>query len=197
MVLFCGTGREGCTVADFSVAAPGAQVVAFRPYATLDPCKAGWDHRHVKARRRDWTLRYGYALAMLEAGDRALVLHDRALTPDVMHASLFGGPQVTSLRAPFTKQGTDATLHGMGLRLLLLDLAIEGRLDAHGSAPFGRRRRDYLPYLHALLQRCRAREHSCLAARVCRWRLRTAYCAAFAQRLAPSGDPAAAAQAAQ
>jgi hypothetical protein len=99
-VLFVGTGSGGYAAAAFSVAAPGARVLALRPYATLDPAVAGWDRRHPAARRKDWTTRYGYAPAMLDAADRAVVLHDPALVPDSMHASLFTRPNVTSLRVP-------------------------------------------------------------------------------------------------
>jgi hypothetical protein len=58
------------------VAAPGARVLAFRPLATLDPAVAGWDDRFPQARRRDWTSRYGFAPAMLDAAAGAAILHD-------------------------------------------------------------------------------------------------------------------------
>lgn len=186
-VLFCGAGPGGYAAAAFSVAAPGARVLSLRPYATLDPAVAGWDRRHLQARRRDWTSRYGYAPAMLDAADRAVVLHDPAEAADAMHAALFSRPNVTSLRAPLTGARTDTALERMSVLPLLLDLAMEGALDAQAFARLWRRRRSHAPYLRALLRRCDEAGRPGLAARVCRWGLRTVDRPLFARRLAQMG----------
>jgi hypothetical protein len=186
-VLFAGTGPGGYAAAAFSVAAPGARVLALRPYATLDPAVAGWDRRHLAARRRDWTSRYGYAPAMLDAADCAVVLHDPALQPDAMHAALFTRPNVTSLRVPHTGSRLDSMLDGMAVLPLLMDLAMEGGLDAAAFARLWRNRRRHAPYLRALLRRLEAEGRTGLAARVCRFGLGTVDRPLFARRLAQMG----------
>lgn len=186
-VLFMGTGAGGYAAAAFSVAAPGARVLALRPYATLDPAVAGWDRRHPEARRRDWTSRYGYAPAMLDAADSAVVLHDPAMPLDAMHASLFTRSNVASLRAPNTGPRIDQALEGMSVLPLLLDGAMEGSLDAAAFARLWRRRRRHAPYLRALLRQCESRNRPGLAARVCRWGLRTVDRPLFARKLAQMG----------
>lgn len=198
-VLFLGTGPGGYAAAAFSVAAPGSRVLALRPYATLDPAVAGWDRRHPEARRRDWTSRYGYAPAMLDAADRAAVIHDPAVPADAMHAALFARPNVASLRAPLTGTRIDPMLEGMSVLPLLLDLAMEGGLDAAAFARLWRRRRTHAPYLRALLRRCEAQGRRDLAARVCRWGLGTVDRPLFARKLAQMGlaDPLLPGQAAE
>jgi hypothetical protein len=70
-VLFYGAGPCGYAAAAFSVASPGARVLAIQPQATLDPRVAEWDERFIDMRRTDFTTRYGYAPDMLDAADRA------------------------------------------------------------------------------------------------------------------------------
>lgn len=186
-VLFVGTGAGGHAAAAFSVAAPGARVLALRPFATLDPSIAGWDRRHLEARRLDWTSRYGYAPALLDAADRAVVIHDPLNAPDAMHAALFTRPSVTALRTPHAGTRVEAMLEGTAILPTLLDLAMEGRLDAWAFARLWRRRRAHAPYLRALLKRCVAMERPDLAARVCRWGLHTVDRPLFARKLAEMG----------
>ncbi len=182
-VLFVGTGPAGYAAAAFSVAAPGARVLALRPYATLDPSVAGWDRRHLAARGRDWTSRYGYAPAMLDAADRAVVLHDPAVSADAMHAALFARANVVSLRVRHAGLRPDALLDGMGVLPVLMDLAMEGTLDAPAFARLWRARRRHPPYLRALLRHVEAQGRRGLAVRVCRFGLGTVDRPLFARKL--------------
>jgi hypothetical protein len=106
-----------------------------------------------------------------------------------MHAALFARPNVASLRAPHTGTRTDPMLAGMQALPLLLDLAMDGRLDARSFARVWRRRRSHAPYLRALLRACEARGRPALAARVCRWGLHTVDRPLFARTLARLGLP--------
>jgi hypothetical protein len=183
-VLFVGSGAGGYAASAFSVAAPGSRVLALRPYATLDPAVAGWDRRHPAARRRDWTSRYGYAPAMLDAADRAAVLHDPTIAADAMHASLFTRANVVSLRVPHTGSKLDTMLDGMAVLPLLMDLAMESALDAPAFARLWRNRRHHAPYLRALLRHLEAQGRRGLAARVCHFGLDTVDRPLFARKLA-------------
>ncbi len=75
-VLFFGDGPGGYAAAAYSVVAPGANVLAIRPVATLDPAQAGWDRRFIKDRQLSFSDRYGYAPDMLEAAAKAFVVFD-------------------------------------------------------------------------------------------------------------------------
>jgi hypothetical protein len=172
-VLFCGAGAGGYAAAAFSVSSPGARVLALRPYATLDPAVAGWDRRHLAERRRDWTSRYGYAPAMLDAAACAYVLHDPGHAPDAMHAALFHRPGVLSLRCPLAGARLEPMLDAMEVMPALLDLAMEGRLDRLAFARLWRARRAHPAHLRTLLKRLEGAGRPGLAARVARHGLLT------------------------
>ena len=108
-VVFYGAGPGGYAAAAFSVAAPGAKVVAIQPQATLDPSVTEWDDRFVEMRRTDFTSRFGYAPDMLDAAEAAFVIYDPTVPLDAMHASLFTRPNVTKLR--MRRMGTVSYTH--------------------------------------------------------------------------------------
>ncbi len=163
-VLFCGAGAGGYAAAAFSVAAPGATVLALRPQATLDPAIAGWDTRFVHHRRRDFASRYGYAPDMLDAAQRAFVVFDPADTRDAMHAALFHRDNVTALRAAHVGAPLEAMLALTGIFAPLIESAMRGTLDRAGFARMWRARRGFKPYLDKFLTRVEAREKRLAAA---------------------------------
>jgi hypothetical protein len=97
-VIYYGAGPCGYAAAAFSVAAPGARVLAVQPQATLDARLTEWDDRFVHMRRTSFSDRYGYAPDMLDAADHAFILYDPYEALDAMHATLFEAPNVTRLR---------------------------------------------------------------------------------------------------
>lgn len=97
-VVFYGAGPCGYAAAAFSVAAPGATVIAVQPQATLEPRRTEWDDRFPQMRRTSFTDRYGFAPEMLDAVQAAFVLYDPRETQDAMHATLFDRPGVHRLR---------------------------------------------------------------------------------------------------
>lgn len=149
-VLFFGAGAEGYAACAFSVAAPGAAVLAIRPQATLDPARAVWDHRFMGARRLDFTGRYGYAPAMVEAAERVSLLYDPTVSEDAMHAALFG-PRAQHFRTPHLGWQTEQALAEMGLTWPLVRAAALGRLDARSFARVWRKRHRHRPYLRSVL----------------------------------------------
>lgn len=150
-VVFFGAGMGGYAACTFSVAAPGASVLALAPRATLAPAIAGWDRRHLSARKLGFTDRFGYAPDMIEGAEKVFILHDPREVEDAMHAALFTKPYVTQLRAPFLGARPDVALAAMGLLTPLLEAATEGKLDAGMFATLWRRRRVYGPWLKTLL----------------------------------------------
>ncbi len=150
-ILFYGAGPCGYAAAAFSVAAPGARVLAIQPQATLDPRVTEWDDRFVEMRRKNFTDRYGYAPDMLDACDAAFVIYDPAETLDAMHAALFTRPGVTKLRMRFMGDAIQRDLMAMGQLYSLLDAMAEDALTVESFARMHRARRSHPPYLRRLM----------------------------------------------
>ncbi len=150
-VLFYGAQMGGYAAAAYSVAAPGATVLAVQPVATLDPSVAGWDARYARARRLNFTDRFGFAPEMTEGAGQVFVLHDPAEREDAMHAALFHRPWVTPLRARRLGSSIEAALRKMNLFDRLLTEAATGALTPLSFAQGFRERRNYGPYLRRLL----------------------------------------------
>ena len=166
-VLFMGSGVQGYAAAAFSVAAPGATVLAMSPRATLKPDMAGWDRRAVKARKLDFTSRYGYAPDMIEGAARVYILHDPDVTEDAMHAALFRGPHVTQLRCPRLGGRLDWSFTHMQVVTPLAQAAMAGTLNMQSFAQIWRGRRNFGPYLRVLLTQAQARGRVGLEKKIC------------------------------
>jgi hypothetical protein len=167
-VVFYGAGPCGYAAAAFSVAAPGALVLAVQPQATLDPRVTEWDNRFVQMRRTSFSDRYGYAPDMLDAAHRAFVLYDPAEDLDAMHAALFTRPNVTKLRLRYMGDALQGDLIKMELLEELLTSLAAGDLTTVGFARMARARRNHAAYLRNLLGHLDAAHRPYLAMLLCR-----------------------------
>ncbi|SNY54189.1 hypothetical protein SAMN06297129_2767 [Pseudooceanicola antarcticus] len=167
-VLFFGAGPCAYAACAFSVAAPGALVLAIQPQATLNPELTEWDERFREMRRLDFTSRYGYAPDMLDACAHAWVLYDPVERLDAMHAALFARPNVTLLRLRHMGAALQGSLLRMGMLHTLLRLASQERLEPRVFATLYRRRRRYPPYLRNLLSSLEAEGREVLIQALCR-----------------------------
>jgi hypothetical protein len=183
-VVFHGAGMGAYAACAFSVAAPGCTVLAIQPRATLDPRLAGWDARHRRARRQDFTSRYGFAPAMTEGAARVFVIFDPAEREDAMHAALFARPWVDFLRMPQMGAALDDTLARLGVLDGLIDRAMAGRLTPLAFARMMRSRRTFGPYLTRLMKLARDSGHPRREAMICRSVLARIEAPAFRRRLA-------------
>ena len=152
-VTFFGAGMGGYAACAFSVAAPGASVLAIRPVATLDPSIAGWDKRHLAARRLDFRSRFGYGPDMIEGAAHVTVIHDPEVDEDAMHAALYHKRFVTRLACRHLGPMPEAALAEMGLLEPLLAAAGEGRLTPALWARLWRARRGNPNWLRNMLVR--------------------------------------------
>jgi len=150
-VVFLGAGSCGYAAAAFSVAAPGARVLALEPQATLEPLLTGWDPRFRQYRRLPFGDRYGFAPDMIEAADGAVVIFDPANDVDAMHAALFHRAHVRLKQMRLFAGRIEASLVEMALLAPLIEHLGDGSLDDRSFAGLVRARRSYLPYLRALL----------------------------------------------
>ncbi|GGE17271.1 hypothetical protein SAMN05421774_10458 [Gemmobacter megaterium] len=149
-VVFHGAGMGGYAACAFSVAAPGASVLAIRPVATLAPVVAGWDRRHMAARRLDFSSRFGFAPDMVEGAGPVALIHDPAVPEDAMHSALFRRRHVVPLACRYLGAQPEQALADMGVLEPLLLAAAERRLTGALWSGLWRRRRDHLPWVRNL-----------------------------------------------
>lgn len=167
-VVFYGAGSCGYAAATFSVAAPGATVIALAPQATLDPLLAGWDERFREMRRTSFTDRYGFAPDMLEGVGAGFVAFDPEVTPDAMHAALFARPFVTLMPCRGLGPHIELMLNEMDVLETMLQLACSGKFGASEFWRIYRARRNAPRYLRQLAQQLDARGRIWLEALLCR-----------------------------
>lgn len=182
-VLFFGAGACGYAAAAFSVAAPGATVLAIQPQATQDPRMTEWDPRFPQARRFDFSDRFGYAPDMIDAADKGFVLYDPREDLDAMHATLFARPNVTRLRMPLMGEDLIGRLCDLSLLGPLIESAADDTLSAQTFARFFRARREDIFYLRALSARLVAENRPYLEALLSRHVLDHMHAPHFRRRL--------------
>lgn len=166
-VVFYGAGPCGYAAA-FSVAAPGATVLAVQPQATLDPRITEWDDRFVEMRRTSFIDRFGYGPDMIDAAAQAFVFYDPHEDFDAMHAALYTRPNVTKLRMPNMGDALQTELLSMDLLFAILSQAGQGTFSAEVFAKLYRARRNNASYLRSLLSRLDVQDRPYLATLLCR-----------------------------
>lgn len=152
-VLFFGEGMGGYAACAFAVNAPGTQVLALNPRATLDPDVVGWDQRNRSKRRLDFHSRFGYAPDMLDGARQAIVIHDTQIPAEAMHSTLFRAPHVLRLSADYIGEDLASAFSQMNILSPMIEAAMACKLDAVFFAKIFRKRRDFAPYLTALLRK--------------------------------------------
>lgn len=167
-VVFYGAGPCGYAAAAFSVASPGATVVAVQPQATLDARMTEWDDRFIEMRRTSFTDRFGYAPDMLDAADHAYIIYDPREHLDAMHSALFERSNVSRLRMPGMGDALQTNMIGMCMLYQILSLAGKGKLTDLAFYQLYRARRKYLPYLRVLAARLDQDRRPYLTAMLCR-----------------------------
>jgi len=167
-VLFYGAGACGYAAAAYSIAAPGARVLALQPQASLDPRVAEWDERFLDQRRRDFSSRYGYAPDMIDAAEEVFLVYDPEETEDAMHAALFTRPNVHKLRLRHAGGALQFSLRNMKILSRLIALAGAGRLTPLAFARLARARREDRQYLRNLLRALDDKGRTRLAYALCK-----------------------------
>lgn len=167
-VIFFGAGSCGYAATAFSVAAPGAHVVAVQPQATLDPRVTEWDQRFTHMRKTCFTDRFGYAPDMMDAAQQGYVIYDPRQELDAMHAALFTRRNVTKLRMPNMGGALLSDLLSMEMLFPMLLAIGEDTFDEALFAQLYRARRDYPRYLRGLIAQMDSAERPWLATMICR-----------------------------
>lgn len=157
-VVFYGAGMGGYAAAAFSVAAPGCTVLALAPQATLDTELADWDRRFSRARRLNFTDRFGFAPDMVDGCERAFLVYDPIQQVDGAHAAMFRGAYVSKLRARHIGRDPQAELARMDVLRPLIDAACTGTLDARRFYRLWRARHQNAQYLGRLAGRVQSQD---------------------------------------
>lgn len=167
-VLFYGAGPCGYAACAYSVAAPGAIVVAIQPQATLDPRMTEWDERFIEMRRTSFTDRYGYAPDMLDAADHAFILYDPYERLDAMHAALFARANVTRRRLPNFGEAVQTRLIEMDILYPLISMAGSNKLSDEAFTRLLRARRNNPAYLRNVMAHLDKTDRPYLMTLLCR-----------------------------
>ncbi|KPA22992.1 hypothetical protein shim_12850 [Shimia sp. SK013] len=166
-VIFYGAGTCGYAAAAFSLAAPGATVIAVKPQATLAPDMAGWDHRFPAARRQSFAGRYGFAPDMLGGADKAYVIYDPLEPLDAMHAALFRRRNVELLPTPRMGSTPEPQLLEMQILFRIIAKAGAGKMSRQAFYKLYRARRTNLRYLNRLLADIETQKRPFIKALLC------------------------------
>ena len=100
-VIFYGASMGAYAACAFSSAAPGSDVIAISPQATLDRSIASWETRYRKTWRRNFSDRYGFAPDQVLTANHVVLVYDPASQLDAMHATLFRSDNVLPVRCRF------------------------------------------------------------------------------------------------
>ena len=187
-VLFYGAGMGAYAACAYSVAAPGATVMAISPQATLDCERAGWDMRFPDAKRLKFDDRYGYAPDMLEGAEHAYILFDPFRALDHVHASLFQGPNVTRLKCRHLDGLIELALREMDLLHRTVEMAADGSFTEQKFFGFLRARRNHARYLRTLLRALEQRNKPLRSALLCKYVLQQRKAPIFRKRLTAAID---------
>lgn len=183
-VLFHGSDDGAAyAAAAFSVAAPGASVIALRPQATLEARTTGWDKRYKSARKKNFTNRYGYAPEMIEAAKHVFIAYDPYEHLDAGHAALFRKPHVTMLPCPLIGTQLDRAFDRMGIHDVMIKLAMDRNLDSKRFAQLLRARRYDQVYIRKLVQHLTKENHDEFAQVICRYMLNRGSSSFFEMKL--------------
>ncbi len=184
IVFHGGDGGTAYAAAIYSVAAPGATVIALRPQATLSARTAGWDQRYKSARMDNFEGRYGYAPEMIDAAANVFIAYDPVQRLDAIHAALFRKPHVTTLPCPLLGAALDRAFDRMGIHDVLIKLAMDDALDGSRFRKLLRARRYDQNYTRSLIRQLIKTGHPRLAITICNYMLRRGDDAFFSKQLA-------------
>lgn len=182
-VIFFGAGPCGYAACAYSVAAPGATVIALEPQATLDPRLTEWEDRFPHMRRTDFARRYGYAPDLIEAAGRAYVIYDPSDRPGAVHGALLQRGGVTRMRARHLGGGMLMHFARMGILNDLVVHAAQGTLTSDVFAQLYRERRSYILYCKKLFSAVEALNRPRLSEAVCAYLVGTFNAPQYNRRL--------------
>lgn len=166
-VVFYGASMGAYAASVFSAAAPGCQVVAISPQATLSREIAPWEQRYRKAWRRDYTGRYGYGPEMSASAEKVHLFYDPRNTMDSMHAALFQGDNVVKYRCRFMGHRIASLWIQLGLLKPIVTECVSGEMTTTKFYQWMRARRENSRFQKEMLQTLQEMQRPRLLIRYC------------------------------
>lgn len=165
-VVFCGLGPVGgYAAAALSIAAPQPELILTSPVASLAPKDAPFETRFSRAKRLDFSTRFGFAPEMSAHAKALYLIFDPATTMSAAHAALYRGAHVTKISLPRHSPLIERlAMADGGLGNLVLALEADNP-TARLRQIFRDRARADETYLVNLAAQAKARSHPKLAAR--------------------------------
>lgn len=175
-VVFYGVSMGGYAATAYAAAAPGADVIAVNPQATLSrKVTLGWENRFKPAWSRDFESRYGYGPDGVRYARKVRLFYDPTIPVDSIHATLYRGDNIEKIRCRHMGHGMLTTWRHIGVLSKIITGCIEGtiseqeiyaHLTARKRSPFYqkrmltyllRRKRPYWvsQYCNAVLEACK------------------------------------------
>ncbi|GAA6188701.1 hypothetical protein NBRC116596_17640 [Litorivita sp. NS0012-18] len=159
-VAMYGASMGGYGALTFAPAAPGCTVLAFAPQSSLVTELVPFEKRYRYGRKQgDWSGRYSDAAEGVRAAKRAYIVYDPMERYDRKHVERLDGPNVTALKVPYLGHKIPPQLKRMELLKTLAVPALQGRLTEAQFHRMFRARRNSLPWLVGILDRCLQRGH--------------------------------------
>lgn len=166
-VLFYGAGMEGHAAAAYSVAAPGAVVLAVAPRASMAPARVPFETRDRSARRLDFSSRYGFAPDMVRGAGAVWILRDPGHALDAAQAAMFQGRHVRALNLRHLGAQAEQALIELDILPQLLAAAMKDEMSEALFARLWRARRAHMGYLGRLVLANTAPRHEARAHAIC------------------------------
>ncbi|MCP9480974.1 phosphoadenosine phosphosulfate reductase [Shimia sp. CNT1-13L.2] len=166
-VVFYGASMGAYAASVFSAAAPGCQVVAISPQATLNREITPWEQRYRKAWRRDYTGRYGYGPEMSASAEKVHLFYDPRNTMDSMHAALFQGDNVVKYRCRFMGHRIASLWIQLGLLKPIVTECVSGEMTTTKFYQWMRARRENSRFQKEMLQTLQEMQRPRLLIRYC------------------------------
>ena len=166
-VIFYGASMGAYAACAFSSAAPGSDVIAISPQATLDRGITSWETRYRKTWRRNFSDRYGFAPDHVRTANQVVLIFDPASPLDAMHASLFRGDNVISVRCRFMGHRIMSLWATMGILKEAAICLLEPKPDILEFRRLMRHRYNSQRYQKELLAQVMAKKRDDLIIRLC------------------------------
>ncbi|MFB2532978.1 hypothetical protein ACEYYB_10705 [Paracoccus sp. p4-l81] len=129
-VTLAGTSMGGFAALAFADLAPGCNVLAFSPQATLHADYAPWEGRFQRGREQDWTLPRSHAGDHLAGAGNVWVVYDPFVIPDRRHVDLLPMRAIQPLKCFNVGHKSALALRRMGRLKEIMQRAVDGTLDA-------------------------------------------------------------------
>ncbi|RLJ58922.1 hypothetical protein BCF46_1060 [Litoreibacter meonggei] len=168
-VVFYGASMGAYAACAFASAAPGCDVIAISPQATLNRDVTSWETRYRKVWKRDFTNRYGFAPDQLRNCQKVTLFYDPSAQLDAMHAALFRADNIEKRKCRYMGHRIASLWALMGVLKPIVEGTIEGTLSEQRFYQLMRARHETPRYQKEMLSRLVSQQRHPHIVRLCRY----------------------------